>query len=201
MGNMVPAVFAGLFLGAGIYAVMQIRMSSVAGQIFWLVGLLSFAAAGLFACLRLFLPVVEPVYVTVMLFCISVGMGTILIGAVSHLVRPVPERWATVGLAIPVVVYIVAVLTDQIHFAALVQIVVLIGMTGLAAWKFEDFPRASIWLIAAALSFALLPALLMRIAPGLGLSRTDVGHLALAIGLLSLVQVINARGAASSKGS
>lgn len=194
MGNVAPALFAGLFLGAGIYAVVQIRASSVGGQIFWLVGLLSFAVGGLFASLRLFLPMVEPVYVTVLLFCISVGLGAILIGIVSHLVRPMPERWATIGLAIPVVVYVVAVLTDQIHFAALVQIVVLIGMTGVAAWKFEDFPRASIWVIAAALSFALLTPLLMRIAPGLGVSQMDVGHLAMAIGLLSLVQAAKARG-------
>jgi len=194
MGNVMPALFAGLFLGAGIFAVMQIRSSSVGGQIFWLVGLLSFAAGGLFAALRLFIPGVEPVYVTVLLFCISVGLGAILIGIVSHLVRPMPERWATVGLAIPVVVYVVAVLTDQIHFAALVQIVVLIGMTGVAAWKFEEFPRASIWVIAAALSFALLTPMLMRIAPGLGLAQQDVGHLAMAIGVLSLVQAAKAKG-------
>jgi len=194
MGNVMPALFAGLFLGAGIFAVMQIRSSSVGGQVFWLVGLLSFAVGGLFAALRLFLPGVEPVYVSVLMFCTSVGIGAILIGIVSHVVRPVPERWATIGLAIPVVIYVMAVLTDQIHFAALVQIVVLIGMTGVAAWKFETFPRASIWVIAAALSFALLPALLMRIAPGLGVSSQDVGHMAIAIGLLALVQVTKAKG-------
>ncbi|MGD1933869.1 MAG: hypothetical protein ACFB0Z_05050 [Candidatus Phaeomarinobacter sp.] len=194
MGEVGPALFAGLFLGAGIFALMQIRSSSVGGQVFWLVGLLSFAVGGLFAALRLFIPGVEPVYVTVLLFCISVGLGAILIGIVSHLVRPMPERWATVGLAIPVVVYVVAVLTDQIHFAALVQIVVLIGMTGVAAWKFEEYPRASIWVIAAALSFALLTPMLMRIAPGLGLTQQDVGHLAMAIGVLSLVQAAKAKG-------
>ena len=194
MGNVMPALFAGLFLGAGIFAVMQIRSSSVDGQVFWLVGLLSFAAGGLFAALRLFVPGVEPVYVSVLMFCTSVGLGAVLIGIVSHLVRPVPERWATIGLAIPVVIYVMAVLTDQIHFAALVQIVVLIGMTGVAAWKFEASPRASIWVIAAALSFALLPALLMRLAPGLGVSSQDVGHLAIAIGLLALVQAFKAKG-------
>jgi|GEM_PF-6549794 len=194
MGNAMPALFAGLFLGAGIYAALQVRSAAVGGHIFWMVGIMSFAVGGLFAALRLFIPGVEQIYVSVLMFCISVGLGAILIGAVAHLVRPMPDRWTTVALAIPVVVYVVAVLSNQIHFAAFVQIIVLIGMTGLAAWKFEDFPRASIWLIAAALSFALLPPLLMRIAPGLGLSFNDVGHLAMAIGVLSLVQVVKARG-------
>jgi hypothetical protein len=123
-----------------------------------------------------------------------VGFAAVLIGVVSHLVRIVPERWTTIILAIPVVVYVVAVLTDQVFYVGLVQVVLLIGMTGLAAWKFESFPKASIWLIAATLAFAILPAMLMRLAPGLGVTAMDVGHLAMALGILALVQVMAAPG-------
>lgn len=194
MGTVLPAIFAGLFLGAGIFAVMQVRASSVGGQVFWLVSFLAFAVAGLMAVLRLFVPGIEPVYISVMGFSLSVGIAAVLVGVVSHIVRPIPERWTTIMLAIPVVIYVVGVLTDQLYYTALVQIVVLTGLTGLAAWKFETYPRACIWLLAATLSFAILPQLLIRLAPGLGVSSQDVGHLAAAIGVLALVQVTKARG-------
>jgi len=192
MSEMLPAMCAGLFLGAGIYAVIHIRTASVGGQIFWQVAFLSFAVAGLGAVLRLFFAGIAPIYITVMAFALSVGLVAALVGVVSHLVRPLPERWTTVVLAVPVVVYIVAVLTDQLHFTALVQIVTLIGLTGVAAWKFETSPRVCIWVIGAALSFAILPALLMRIAPGLGLAPQDAGHFAAALGVLALSQASQA---------
>lgn len=197
MSSVFPAVFAGLLLGAGIFSVMQIRkpeLSSVNGRIFWLVAFLSFVVAGFFAVLRLFVEGVQPVYGSVLGFATSVGFAAVLIGVVSHLVRPLPERWTTIILAIPVVVYVMAVLSGQIYYMGLIQVVLLIGMTGLAAWKFESFPRASIWLLGATLSFALLPALLARLAPGLGLNQMDVGHLAMALGIFALVQVAKARG-------
>ncbi len=194
MAEILPALFAGLFLGAGIFAVTQVRTSSVNGKMFWLVSFLSFAVAGLCAVLRLFFIGIEPIYVTVMAFALSVGMVAALIGVASHLVRPLPERWTTIVLAIPVVIYVVAVLTDQIRSTGMVQIVTLIGFTGLAAWKFETAPRASMWVLAAALSFAILPALLMRLAPGLGISFQDVGHLAGALGVLALAQASLAKG-------
>lgn len=194
ISSALPAIFAGFLLGAAIYAVTQGRASSVNGRIFWMVAFLSFVVAGGFAVARLFVEGVQPVYASVMGFATSVGFAAVLIGVVSHLVRIVPERWTTIILAIPVVVYVVAVLTDQVFYVGLVQVVLLIGMTGLAAWKFESFPKASIWLIAATLAFAILPAMLMRLAPGLGVTAMDVGHLAMALGILALVQVMAAPG-------
>ena len=192
MNAVLPAVAAGLLLGAGILAVLRTRGATMGGQIFWLVCFLAFAVAGVAAVLRLFVPGVGPVYVTLMAFAMSVGLVAALLAAACHLVRPVPEKWVTAVLAIPVVVYVVAVLTDQLYYTGLIQIVALIGLTGLAAWKFEQASRTAMWLIAAAIAFALLPAVLMRTLPGI--APQDAGHVAAALGVLALLQASQSPG-------
>ena len=192
MDAVLPAGAAGLLLGTGIFAVTRIRGAAIDGQIFWLVSFLTFAVAGLVAVLRLFVGGVEPVYVTVMAFAMSVGLVAALLGVAAHLVRPIPEKWETAVLAIPAVVYVVAVLTGQLHYTGFIQIVALIGITGLAAWKFEQTPNTSLWLIGAAVAFALLPAVLMRTVPGI--APQDAGHIAAALGVLALFQASQSPG-------
>lgn len=185
MNGAVPALFAGLLLGAGIFALTRVRGTGVKGEIFWLVCFLTFTVAGGFAVARLFAAGIQPVYATVMAFALTVGLTAALIGTASILVRPLEDRWNTVALAIPAVVYIFAVLTNQFVFTAYVQIIVVIGLTGLAAWKFETHPRSAMWIIAACVAFALLTPMILRVAP---ISAMDAGHLASALGVLALAQ-------------
>lgn len=199
MDAVLPAGAAGLLLGAGILAVTRTRGAAVEGQMFWLVCFLTFAVAGLVAVLRLFVAGVEPVYVTVMAFAMSVGLVAALLAAAAHLVRPIPEKWVTAVLAIPAVVYVVAVLTGQLHYTGFIQIVALIGITGLAAWKFEQTSTTAMWLIGAAIAFALLPAVLMRIVPGI--APQDAGHIAAALGVLALYQASQSPGNPARAGS
>lgn len=198
MDSVTGGLAALLLFGASAWGVLRARRlsggsagggdegredSSGAGP-FWLVCFLSFAVAGLAALVKVFAPDAAPVYVSAMGFALSVGLVAALLGAAEALIRPIPEKWVTATLAVPAAIYVMAVLSGNLHYAGLVQVVALIGLGGLAVWKSAAAGPAAFWLIAGAVALAIGPLLLMRA----GLAPQAAGHLAAGLGVLALAQ-------------